>query len=217
MNLQLVTAPAGYPVTLQEAKTHMRVDSADEDAYIGILLSAAASQVEIEIGRALITRTYNLLLDGWPSDSSGGEEWWDGEREGSIVELLTQGAKRYIELPYPPISSVTHVKTYDDADVATVFAASNYYVDRTSMPGRIALRTSSAWPIPTRLTNGIEIQWVAGYGATGNVMPDQIKLAIMQLASHWYENREPVISGIIVADIPLTVERILKRLRPVSI
>jgi uncharacterized phiE125 gp8 family phage protein len=47
----------------------------------------------------------------------------------------------------------------------------------------------AVWPVPTRLTNGIGIEYVAGYGSDGTDVPEAIRTAIRQLVAHWYEHR----------------------------
>lgn len=50
----------------------------------------------------------------------------------------------------------------------------------------------------------------------GLLVSDDIKLALMLLVSHWYENREPVNIGNITTTLPFGIEAILKpyRIRP---
>ena len=63
MPLQLVSAPAGEPITLLEAKQHLRVDVDDDDALIGSLITAARQAAETRTGRQLMTARWKLVLD----------------------------------------------------------------------------------------------------------------------------------------------------------
>ena len=66
MSLQLVTPPTGEPVSLAEAKLHLRVDVDDDDALIGSIISAARQAAETLTGRQLITSRWKLVLDAFP-------------------------------------------------------------------------------------------------------------------------------------------------------
>lgn len=66
MPLQLVTPPAGEPVSLAEAKQHLRVDGDDDDLLIGSLIAAARQAAETQTGRQLITARWKLVLDAFP-------------------------------------------------------------------------------------------------------------------------------------------------------
>ncbi len=66
MPLQLVTAPAEEPITLLEAKQHLRVDVDDDDALIGSLITAARQAAETLTGRQLMTARWRLVLDAFP-------------------------------------------------------------------------------------------------------------------------------------------------------
>lgn len=188
MSNRLTTPPAIEPVTAAEMDTFLRGDGSLEAADLDLITSLIASAREYVEGytrRALITQTWTLFLDSWPtvSDNLG---WWDGVREGSI----SQGQRGFIELPLSPLLTVTSVKTYGADNVATPFAASSYFLDKNSSPGRLVLNPGLAWPIPGRSINGIEVVYTVGYGPAATDVPSPLRTAVKQLVTHWYENRE---------------------------
>lgn len=160
---KLFTPPTDEPVSIAEAKLHARIDDDTDNAAVAGMIKAARELAETYTRRAFVTQTWQLFMDGFPSE-------------------------RFIELPRPPLQSVTHVKTYTDADVATVFAASNYYVDTVTAPGRLVLRDGASWPDVARVANGVEIQYVVGYG-TPDLVPGSIKMGVLHLIAWLYEHR----------------------------
>jgi uncharacterized phiE125 gp8 family phage protein len=168
--IKITTAPANEPVSLAEAKEHCRIDHDTEDAMIDGFIVAARTYCEGIAARSFVTKTYTAYLDCWPG-------WC-------------------IELPFPPLLTVTSIKYYDNADSAAVtFSASNYQVDAHSEPGRIALKSSASWPSVTlRDLNGVEIIYTAGYGDAEDV-PDTYKAAIKLYVGDLYENREAITVG----------------------
>ncbi len=62
----LVTAPTAEPVSLAEAKLHLRVDDNADDVLIGALITAARQHAEHDTRRALVTQTWKLVLDAFP-------------------------------------------------------------------------------------------------------------------------------------------------------
>ena len=180
--LILVTPPAGEPVSLTEAKAHMRIDSADDDSLIAALITAARQAAEAHMRRALVSQTWRLSLDRFPVAP---QPWWDGLREGADMP----GDGSVIELPRPPLISVTSVTVYDDANNATVAGVSIYYVDADSEPGRVVLRSGQTWPMAGRVAGAVEVLFVAGYGAAGAV-PQAIRQGMLLLIGRLYENRE---------------------------
>jgi len=188
LRIELVTPPAITLLLSSEVKAQLNIadDVIDDDALILGYIISGIETCEKFTGRSLINRTYNLFLDNWPSDRSK-EPWWDGVREGSISELTR--TKKWIELPRPPLQSITSITSYDDSDVATVWAASNYFVDTASAPGRVVLRTGASIPTITRVANGLQIQFVSGYGESQNDVPEDLRLGIMQIVAYLYEHR----------------------------
>ena len=80
------------------------------------------------------------------------------------------------------------IKTYNDSDEATTFAASKYYVDNAREPARIVLRKGQTFPTALRVANAIEIQYVAGYSSV-SAIPEAIRVGLLQHIAHLYEHR----------------------------
>lgn len=184
----LATAPATEPLTATEAKLHLRVDHTTDDDLITSLIVAARQHCENFTGRALITQTWDLKLDAFPS-------------LGEPIRLVK-----------PPVSSVTSV-TYVDADGATQTWTSSLY--RTDLPagtwaqaGRIEPAHGESYPEIRQVSNAVTVRCVHGYGAAATV-PDAIKAAMKLLIGHWYENRESVIVGATAMPVPMAVDALL--------
>lgn len=64
MSLAILTPPAVEPVSLAEAKLHLRVTADAEDALIARLITAARQQVEALCGLALITTAFRQTFEG---------------------------------------------------------------------------------------------------------------------------------------------------------
>ena len=187
LRASLQSGPARLPVSLNEVKLHFRIedDQSADDALILGYLNAAIRAAEHFTRRALITQTWRVFMDDWPRRLLGGDDIQEGFHIGADLRRL--GVE--ITLPYPPLLSVTHVKTYDDNDVATTWAASNYFVDTTSIPGRIVARDGVSLPVATRVANGIEIEFVAGYGDDEADVPETVRTGILIMAAHLHEHR----------------------------
>lgn len=184
--LQRVSGPFAEPVSLEEAKLHLRVDDdlTADDELIETLISAAREYCEECLGQSFVTQTWKLFLDCFPS--------WE------------------IELPRSPLASVTHVKYLDTAGVQQTMSSSLYLVDAASKPGRIQPIWSGFWPTALYQTNSVEIQFVTGV-ALANV-PARVKQAMKLLVGHWYANRESVIVGATSTKIEQTVDALLSTL-----
>ncbi len=187
---KLTTAPAAEPVTATELDTHLRGDGvleSVESPTLEELITSAREFVELHTRRALITQTWTMFMDRFPQGQAD-LGWWDGIREGS----MTTGDARSIKLPTGDLQSVTSVSTFDTDNTETTFADTNYFLNTNETPGEIILNPGVVWPTFTRSRMGIKVVYVAGYGDAGSDVPGALKVAIKQLAAHWYENRELV-------------------------
>jgi uncharacterized phiE125 gp8 family phage protein len=183
----IVTAPAALPVSVAEAKTHMRVTGTADDTIIALYLNAAIALAEQYLQRKLITQTWKMYLDLWPS---------------------------IINVHFGDLQSVTHVKYFDIDDTEATYSSASYYVDTVSIPGRILRKSGYAWPsVALRVDNPIEIQFITGYGDDSTDVPDDIRSAVLMLTAHFYENREMFLvssmSAVTVEAIPWSVEALL--------
>lgn len=164
-NYRVVTGPAVEPVTVDEVKLCTRVAHSVEDTLITQWIKAARKMAEEYQHRTYIQQTYILTFDDYPD--------------------------RCIDIPQPPLVSVDSVKYYGTDNTEYDFDSSNYFVDLTSEVGRLALNYNTLWPTTTlRPTNGVIINFTAGYGATADDVPDSVKNAIYLYCTHMYENRD---------------------------
>ena len=192
MALVMIAAPAAEPISVAEAKAHLRIDADDEDALIASLIVTATTFVEKALARALITQDWSLYLDAWP-------------RDGTIA------------LPLAPVQEVTAVRVYDSGDMPTDVDEESYSVDTVSEPARLALSASGMQLLPARLLNAYEVAFTTGYGDEADDVPEPIRHALKLLVAHWFERREPVVLGEAPQEVPATVASLLLPYRQVRL
>jgi uncharacterized phiE125 gp8 family phage protein len=189
MTLTQVTAPATEPVTVDDAKLHLRISHADDDALIESLIVAARQHVESFTHRALITQVWDLKLDEFPSSD---ESIWFPKA--------------------PLLTSTAPVVTYTDAAGDSQTWSSSYYtVDAPSGPharrGRIFLNYGQTYPGTRVIDHAVSIRFYCGYGSA-TAVPEPIKAAMKLLMGHWFTNREAV-SANALAPVPQSVDALL--------
>lgn len=192
--LQRIVDPVTEPLTLDEVKAHLRLRHSSEDDYLTSLITTARQMAEEDTRRALMTQTWRLALDQVPL--VGVEEWWEGIRDGAV----TWSTASAIELPRPPLQSVTHLKTYDEEDVGTIADPNIYYVETGSDPGRISLRAGGTWPTGTRRSSGVEVEFIAGY-ASAAAVPRPILHGMLLVIAELYRTREALDVGAPVSQV----------------
>jgi hypothetical protein len=179
--LTQTVAPTEEPVTRDEAKLFAKITNRIEDDLVDELIEAARIAVETWTLRQLVTATWRLNLDAFPSRVYRGEDpRFPGIRPVNVPEIV---------IPRPPLSSVTSIKYYDTAGVQQTLNASVYDVDTDSEPGQVTLAFDGSWPNVRRQRKAIEILYVAGYGGASAV-PANAKVAVKMLVNDAYEHRE---------------------------
>ena len=165
------TQPAVEPVTLAEAKAHLRVDTADDDALIQGLVRASREWVEQYLDRTLVHTQWVMRFDRFPPD-------------GTLD----------IELPRPPMvasgtaTAVALTFTYENGDTAT-YSTASFRVDRASTPGAVKTLYGQTWPPHLQDDNAISVTWWAGYGPSGSDVPQGVKNAMLLYVHELYEKR----------------------------
>lgn len=177
MTLKLITAPAAEPITLTEAKLHLRVDHATDNDLITALIVAAREQAEQLLGRALITQTWERVLDAFPASE--------------------------IELGVPPVQSITSVIYVDGAGDEITLDAEDYTLDGSTLPGYVLpSETQDVWPVTLDVVNAVRVRFSAGYGPTGASVPSSIRQWMLIQIGTMYKMREGVAIGVSVSEIP---------------
>lgn len=181
---QMMSPPDVEPISLTQAKAHLRVDGGDEDALIAMCVVAARERVEQETRRALIRQQWRAYVAG------------------------DFGGAACVELPRPRLTAgdAVVVEYRNAAGVWTVYTGAQVHAAREPAllwaqvaPGDIGSPVSeqdSVW----RAT-----YWT-GYGEAPEAVPGPLRHAVLMLTAHLFERREMVISGTIITEIPKTLD-----------
>jgi uncharacterized phiE125 gp8 family phage protein len=137
-----------------------------EDDILSALITSARQYVEAVTRRALITQTWDLYLNEFPSGN-------------------------YFEIPLGSLQSITSMAYTDSSGtVTTMTATTDYIADTASEPGRIVLPYGIGWPSTTlHPVNPIAIRFLCGYGTTAASVPAGIRTAIKMTCEDLFEHR----------------------------
>lgn len=181
------SAPASEPVSLAEVKSFLRLTGSDEDSILELLVKASREYAEVFTGRQCITSTWDYSID-----------------EICGTEIL---------LPRSPLQSITSFKYYDTANALQTLSVTEYVVDNSQCPPKITEADGYYWPTTMDRANAVVIRGVYGYTAA-SLVPASLRLAILQLVAHFYENRETIYAGTIISGkVPIGLESLLYSLK----
>jgi uncharacterized phiE125 gp8 family phage protein len=136
---RLVVPPVGEPITLQQAKDHLRLEHGLDDNSVPALVTAARQYVEEVCWRGLLRQTWELVLCGFPWDCG------------------------FVELPRGNLASVESVSYVDLSGGTQTWNASNYSVDTGSVPGRVLPAWGTSWPSTRDQWDAVVIRYVVGW------------------------------------------------------
>lgn len=179
--LRVVTPPSTEPITLAEARLHLRLDAYgspavhDDDSLIEALIPAAREYCEMFTGRSFAPQTLELALDTFPVHIFG---------RASIDPR--------IELPRGPLIGNVSV-TYSEGGAAPVtLSASEYFADGGIEP--LAIWPAASWPTLIPQPGAIRIRYDAGFSVAGESpvdrpLPARYRAAMLLVLTDLYENR----------------------------
>lgn len=162
MATRIVSAPGDYPVTVEDARSQLRLDSSDFDTQLTLLIAAETAYAEKFTGRKFVSQSWDCYLDAFPQE----------------------GERQVIVLPFPKIISVDGVYYQDSSGGEQTLDADLYVADLAGRPGRIGLAQSASWPQTIEQINAVRIRVTVGEQdttvspATTDVAKD-IQLAIL--------------------------------------
>jgi uncharacterized phiE125 gp8 family phage protein len=181
MPIQLVTPPTEEPVSLLEAKLHLRVDFDEDDMLIASLITAARQAAETLTGRQFTTARWRQVLDCFPGPSLMGVP------AGQAFTLPGHA----ILLAKAPVQSVVSINYLDMGSVNQTMPASTYTVDAACEPARITPVFGQIWPVCLPQIGAVSVTFDAGYGTAAQV-PEGIKSWIKLRVGSLYAHREEV-------------------------
>lgn len=148
-------------VTTSEAKLHLRVDSADEDALIGVYITAA---------------------------------------EQMAIALLDRGV-------YADDTALGVAKAAAPGELDTAIAA---YESAIAAAEALADETAIAAAIQTAGNGLLRAKVAHRHAMDGMVVNEAINAAVLLIVGHLYVNREDVVTGVSVAQMPNGAEWLLQ-------
>ncbi len=187
MTSYLLAGPAEEPVSLAEAKAFLKVDDTAEDGLIATLIGAARLHVESVTGRALMAQSWRIVLDAWP--------------ENGLVRL-----------PVWPLMSVTAIAATDGNGASHEIGVGQFGAE----PDRLVVPRVVVGMPAMQERGGIEIDYVAGFGAERDDVPADLRQAVLGLVAHWHEHRDAVLIAGSGSVVPSGFDRIIagyKRVR----
>ena len=184
MTLRVVTPPSADPVSLQEAKMHLRVDGTGEDDHIASLIAAATLQAQSLTQRLFVTQTVEWVTSGWPC--------------------------RSLQLPLAPVDAtegIEWVKCVPYGGAQQTLDPSLYVVRPCGPSAVIYPSYGSYWPVlDPWAAEPVVVRFEAGTAA--DQVPANVKAAIKLLVGHYYANREAV-GADSITDLPLGASSLL--------
>ncbi len=140
MGLRQLIAPSVYPLTLTEARNHLRVDHSDDDGEILRYLRTATAEVERLSARQIVDAKWRYTLREWPDCK------WPSK----------------VHLPRAPLVAVDAITYLDSSGTRQTLSPSSYAASCDDEPGSVEPGYAVYWPSAREIAESIRIDYWAG-------------------------------------------------------
>jgi len=162
MVFKLITPATESPVSLQEAKDHLRVEWDEENNLILSTIQAATQAAEQYLWSAIMEQEFEAKVDNFCH----------------ILRIEKGG-----------VSEITEINYLDSNGDNQILSPSKYSVDIVSEPARILFNDIPT--VKTQTLHPVTIKFKAGKSDVSEVN-QAIKHAILMIIGHLFEHREDV-------------------------
>jgi uncharacterized phiE125 gp8 family phage protein len=162
--VRLVTPSDAYPVTVTQAKEHLKITVEDENSLIESYLNAAIRRCEDYRQSNIMSAEYELMARAWPYCG-------------------------WVNLQKSPVSAINSVKYYDEDNNLQTVSPSSYRLQDYRVPARLEFDSSFSQPDLHDREFPIIVNFQAGYLAASSV-PATLKHAILLEMGTLHEIRQ---------------------------
>jgi len=196
-NLVTIEEAQNEPVTLEEIYTFLRLDpegsppSHPDDNMLRSFIKASREKVEQFTRRTLtVGATLKAVYSAFPACRV---------YFGGIGIDADDYEHRYdaLELPRPPVNSVSSVRYYDEDNVLRTLPTSNWFLVSDSFTAKINLSEGYTWPTTFKRDDAVQVTFTSGYEPIGSPnsaqdsVPELIKTAIKLEVQLMYDEFSP--------------------------
>lgn len=189
---KVIVPPTAEPVSLAEARAHLRDPATVDNALIELYISAARTWCEEYVSGAFMVQTIRQDMGHLPND----------------VFLLARN----------PVQSIESIEYFDEDDVLQTLSTDLYNLDSVGSSARVIRQWDEAWPSTSRRGDAVQVTYIAGYPVGSPAddpqnVPATIRAAVLLVLGDLYENRENTLVGTSAIELPIAAKMLLQPYR----
>ena len=190
---------AGEPFDIAEFRRHMRLADSRDDARLTDCIKAARHHAEQITGRAIARQKYLWTMPTFPGQTIV-------DVLGPFPGFVNNPVPSYswsnyqIKVPRPTLVSIDKLQYVDPVSGALVdlLATTGYVLDTSSLQAILTPPADGIWPPTQASTQGVQIQFTAGYSAAQLVGEPNLVLAIKLKAESIFDGHtDPAFDSVI--------------------